>query len=354
MPPPQSEQTLSCMRLSQTRRSPKKVGRPAASAARALRESSQFQANLVNPKANIKPVGLQKRVSSVGAAPTALKRASSAPLGPAAAKKGPAVSGSSDAVHAELAASLEDNEKLTGEVERLNTARSAWEGRAAEQGSQLARLQADIEAAQGELEAQLASARKREEALSAEVASAAEAQAQVEAERARAQAEVEAMAARAEAAEASLASASASLAELCVRSAAQEGLRRQMHETIQSLRGNIRVFCRVRPAASDAGAAAVQVPAGQVEETVLELVPGEVRLILAFTQYCHHRYCMVYGTNGGGRWGELTRAHYNLFTTSATSVYTLYTTHLHSHTKLSPRQSRASARSLTQPRVNYI
>jgi len=34
---------------------------------------------------------------------------------------------------------------------------------------------------------------------------------------------------------------------------------------------------------------------GQVQER-------GVRLGLAFTRYCHHQYCMVYGINRGGRW----------------------------------------------------
>lgn len=275
------------MRLSQTRRSPKKVGRPAASAARALRESNQFQSNLVRAvPANVKPVGVQKRsatssTSSRGA--PVLKR----PSGPsdAAAKRGPAARGatlsssSSDSltssegdILSELAASREDNEKLTGEVERLNTARTQWEERAAEQAAQLTKMQEAIEAAERELHLQRQAAAEREAAFAAEAAASAEARAQLEEERHRAQNEVEAMVKRAQAAEASLASTEASLSELCARSAAQEELRRQMHETIQALRGNIRVFCRVRP--MDVSSA-IHVPSGQVEDTVLELNAAE-------------------------------------------------------------------------------
>jgi len=29
---------------------------------------------------------------------------------------------------------------------------------------------------------------------------------------------------------------------------------------------------------------------------------------LAFTRYCHYRYCMVYGITRGGRWGGVYRA----------------------------------------------
>jgi hypothetical protein len=171
------DQTLSCMRLSaQTRKSPKKVGRPAASAARALRESNQFQSNMrgtTPPPAapNVKPASAVRRVSSVGvpssasrlsasASAATLKRASTAPSPGPAAKKGPAApAGLGDEspaeidedVLAELAASREDNERLTSEVERISAARTSWEARAAEQAAQLARLQQDIEEAKAEL-----------------------------------------------------------------------------------------------------------------------------------------------------------------------------------------------------------
>lgn len=276
------------MRLSQTRRSPKKVGRPAASAARALRESNQFQSNLTRAApANVKPVGVQKRSASLASssrAPVALKRASSALSDAGAPKRGPAPRAPSSRsstesmvsdgdVTSELAASLEDNEKLTGEVERLNTARSQWEERVAEQAAQLTQLQESVEAARRELVAQAAAAASREAALAAEAAATAEAKAQAEAECERAAAEAAVQAARAQAAEASLACTEASLCELASRAAAQEELRRHMHETIQSLRGNIRVFCRLRPAGDEPGC--VRVPSGQVEDTVLELLPPE-------------------------------------------------------------------------------
>jgi hypothetical protein len=279
------------MRLAQTRRSPKKVGRPAASAARALRESNQFQSNLARAApANVKPVGVQKRSAAPAAssrAPVALKRASSAPFESNAPKRGPAarapssrsstesmpLDGEDGDVSLELAASREDNEKLTGEVERLNTARSQWEERVAEQAAQLSLLQESIAAAQRELAAQAAAAAAREAELAAAAAATAEGKLQAEAERERAAAEAAAQAARAQAAESSLACTEASLCELASRAAAQEELRRQMHETIQSLRGNIRVFCRLRPAGDELGC--VRVPTGQIEDTVLELLPPE-------------------------------------------------------------------------------
>ena len=58
--------------------------------------------------------------------------------------------------------------------------------------------------------------------------------------------------------------------------AAGEALRRRLHNTIQELRGNIRVFCRVRPAAGDAAdattAAIFYPPSADPARQALELV----------------------------------------------------------------------------------
>ena len=76
-----------------------------------------------------------------------------------------------------------------------------------------------------------------------------------------------------------LAQREAELEELAVRGREAEELRRTMHETISELKGNIRVFCRVRPqgpapADGEAGARSlVRIPTGQLEPTALELVP---------------------------------------------------------------------------------
>jgi len=252
------------MRLSQTRRSPKKVGRPAASAARALRESNQANGYKPAQTPNIKP-SFRRMGSSAGSsrsAASSLKRAAPESDGPAPKRRSagdqPLEAVDESTALSELHASREDNERLTCEVERLNTARSAWEGRAAEQAAELERLHAEIEAARRE--------------LSAQVTAAEESAAAAEAARAAAQAEAEATAARVAGLESSLAATVASVTELTCRTQAQEELRRQMHETIQALRGNIRVFCRVRGGGGEAECA-VSVPAGQVEDTVLEIRP---------------------------------------------------------------------------------
>mmetsp|Transcript_23680 Transcript_23680/g.75885 ORF Transcript_23680/g.75885 Transcript_23680/m.75885 type:complete len:391 (+) Transcript_23680:23-1195(+) len=176
---------LSCMRLSQTRRSPKKVGRPAASAARALRESNQANGYKPAQTPNIKP-SFRRMGSSAGSsrsAASSLKRAAPESDGPAPKRRSagdqPLEAVDESTALSELHASREDNERLTCEVERLNTARSAWEGRAAEQAAELERLHAEIEAARRELSAQVTAA--EESAAAAEAARAA-AQAEAEAE----------------------------------------------------------------------------------------------------------------------------------------------------------------------------
>ena len=76
--------------------------------------------------------------------------------------------------------------------------------------------------------------------------------------------------------EATVAARELDLETLAARGRAAEELRREMHETISELKGNIRVFCRVRP---QVGAAAerslVRIPSGQLEPMALDLVgPG--------------------------------------------------------------------------------
>lgn len=77
--------------------------------------------------------------------------------------------------------------------------------------------------------------------------------------------------------ESTVAAREADIEELACRGRAQEELRRQMHETISELKGNIRVYCRVRPSAPSTTSAndapTTRMPAGQLEPTNLELVP---------------------------------------------------------------------------------
>ena len=62
------------------------------------------------------------------------------------------------------------------------------------------------------------------------------------------------------------------LEEVTERSRAQEELRRKMHETIQDLKGNIRVFCRVR--GGNGAATGVRCPP-TTDSSVIELLPPD-------------------------------------------------------------------------------
>lgn len=76
--------------------------------------------------------------------------------------------------------------------------------------------------------------------------------------------------------EVALAGREADVEELATRGRMQEELRRQMHETISELKGNIRVYCRVRPQVPSTSGeevrTTVRLPAGQLEPTGLELL----------------------------------------------------------------------------------
>ena len=76
--------------------------------------------------------------------------------------------------------------------------------------------------------------------------------------------------AREAAAKAECAALSEQLEALKQRAVAQEELRRQMAETIHELKGNIRVFCRVRPPATEEDEA-VSCIEGAAEDTALEV-----------------------------------------------------------------------------------
>ena len=64
--------------------------------------------------------------------------------------------------------------------------------------------------------------------------------------------------------------------QLRTRGQVQEEARRQMHETIQELKGNIRVFCRVRPAAPAANgtdeATILRTPSGVIDPSHLDVL----------------------------------------------------------------------------------
>ena len=174
---------------------------------------------------------------------------------------------------AELREQVEDNMTLTSDNEKLQGKLNALEDKykaiKADLEKERAAKAEELEkerAARAEEEAQRAKVENELAVLStrlAEAESAASAAAAVEAS----------LRFDKTALEGALAERESEVETLAVRAREQEVLRRKMHETISELKGNIRVFCRVRPAASSRGATSlVRVPSGQLEPTNLELV----------------------------------------------------------------------------------
>ena len=174
-----------------------------------------------------------------------------------------------DELKASLTESSADNERLTCQIEKLQAARNRAEtalkareaeleaaaaeaeARAADVGAgkqaaeeEAAALRVDLEATQvalGEQAKKTAALEAALEARAAELEATAGARQAAETEAASLREMVAAL-------EATVEARDAELAHLAERGRSQEELRRQMHETIQELKGNIRVFARVRPA----------------------------------------------------------------------------------------------------------
>ena len=154
--------------------------------------------------------------------------------------KGAAAASASLAI--ELSEATEENARLVAETEQL---------------------QAKLDESEPAREAAEAAAAKAEAAHAA----AQERLANLEATHLKEKAEAEA---REAAAKAECAALSEQLEALKQRAVAQEELRRQMAETIHELKGNIRVFCRVRPPATEEDEA-VSCIEGAAEDTALEV-----------------------------------------------------------------------------------
>ena len=198
--------------------------------------------------------------------PLPLGRASTAPvLSKETPKSGKAFgAGSSEAPpssnSAALAEAMADNEQLTMQNEKLNKKINKLE-------TTLDGVKAELEAARGE--------------TAVEAAARSHAEGELEKLRKQLAAAEKSLAAAAEREE-GLISDKKSLEEtvkeregdidfLAIRGREQEALRRKMHETISELKGNIRVFCRVRPSLANESASLVKVPTGMLEPTNIEL-----------------------------------------------------------------------------------
>ena len=175
---------------------------------------------------------------------------------------------SAETLRDQLRAQMDDNAMLTASLEAIQAKEYAAKSKAEALKQEVERERAEKEAEAAErqrAEAEVASLRTQLQSAAAAAAAAAETEKSLR--EATAQLEQK------------LAERDAEIEKLVERGCAQEELRRQMHETISELRGNIRVFCRVRPTDSAGSAASkktfVRLPANQIEPTALELLPTD-------------------------------------------------------------------------------
>ena len=160
------------------------------------------------------------------------------------------------------AAALESAEK--SKQQELNQLRAETEAAAAAQTAQLAKLQAEFDSSTRDAEQLRTQLTSRESELSAmrstvdtQAANLVAVKAQVDASATALQAEQVAHAtttARAVSAEETVAAREATIAQLEAKAKEDEKLRKKLHNTIQELKGNIRVFARVRPSPQETAA----------------------------------------------------------------------------------------------------
>ena len=207
------------------------------------------------------------------------KVSTSRPVTTSKSSSGVGTDARADALHASLKEQQEDNARLTQDVEQLQAARFAAEKQLAYEQSLLAELQSEYDAREREvvgLQAELGEAAQR--AIDQQ-ASAADALALCESRVRDAEETIEQLKARALAAESEASALHAEnerkqalLDDLVERSLAQEALRRQMHEALQTYRGNIRVYCRIRPSAPGS-ATVLRAGKGSLGGGLLDLMP---------------------------------------------------------------------------------
>ncbi len=191
------------------------------------------------------------------------------------AKSVPSVGGATGEVanlKADLESSMEDNAELTKTVEslqaernELRAANSELEAKHAGATDEVAAMKRSLKTEQAETARLKAEQKKQKAELQA-------ATSELEAGRQKAEQEASELKAALAAAKEEARAREATLDELTERSRAQEELRRKMHETIQDLKGNIRVFCRVRGGAATKAGVAVRCPPTE-DSSVVELLP---------------------------------------------------------------------------------
>lgn len=169
-------------------------------------------------------------------------------------------------LRAELAASQADNERLTADVEGYWAWRRSAEEQLGEFKRQISERDSELMAVKADVSdarAKLAAAEKAQARAEKEAADAERVASNLGAEMASQKQHVERLSSE-------LAASQADVESLAERGRTQEQLRRQMHETISELKGNIRVFCRIRPSDPEPKPM-IRCPAGVLEPTTLDV-----------------------------------------------------------------------------------
>ena len=220
-----------------------------------------------NAQLNIRLSAIKESVNTKPPSSPLLAAASSfAPSAPGSGGSGVSTASSHSSVEqlrAQLGTQMEDNSRLTEALETESKRVFTAETKCAELKESLKREAAATEAEATErarAEGEVADLRAQLLAAQAQATDAAAVEERLRTEKADLE---EVVAAR-----------EATIQQLAERGRAQEELRRRMHETISELKGNIRVFCRVRPPDAASATKLVRVPSTGIEPTGLELLPA--------------------------------------------------------------------------------
>jgi len=176
-------------------------------------------------------------------------------------------------LQSDLESSQEDNASLTKQIEEVQAELMDSKTKARDASSRHKQAAEEISALKRKLEEQQTEAVRVQEEQKAEAARLQAQATELAQAREKAAQEMAELRASLERAREEADEQGSQMAEMSERSRAQEELRKKMHETIQDLKGNIRVFCRVRGGA-DAAASCVRCPpTSDGDSSVLELHP---------------------------------------------------------------------------------
>ena len=174
----------------------------------------------------------------------------------------------------DLESSQEDNASLTKQIEEVQAELQESKTKARDASSRHKQAAEEISTLKRKLEEQQAEAARVQAEQKAEAARLQAQAAELAEAREKAAQEMAELRASLERAREEVTEQGSQMAEMSERSRAQEELRKKMHETIQDLKGNIRVFCRVRGGSDAAAASCVRCPpTSDGDSSVLELHP---------------------------------------------------------------------------------